>query len=122
MLHSDQDSFKTESQSPDSYDPPPHTYLADIMGATPKTTKHCLLCLEDFSTEDGADYFPHQCAKCQLSNICATCLKDWFIDACRNEAKMTPRCCRIIPLSSISNLLQPAEVSNLPPYLNKVNY
>jgi hypothetical protein len=38
-------------------------------------------------------------------------LKDWFIEACKNESRMPPKCsCSAIPLSSVSNLLNNAEI------------
>lgn len=69
-------------------------------------TKACNVCLNDFSGEDWiAKNFPYKCDKCLSDMVCLTCLKDWFIDACRNESKMPPRCCTVVPLSSVVGIL-----------------
>ncbi|RDL37884.1 uncharacterized protein BP5553_05317 [Venustampulla echinocandica] len=66
----------------------------------------CTVCLESVKPDD----ILYTCTKCTKGEYCATCLKDWFLDACRNEAKMPPKCCKAIPLVSISNLLTIAEI------------
>ena len=70
-----------------------------VKAILPNLQKTCTLCLENFDTSD----FLHNCRRCSGGNICFQCLKDWFIDACRNESKMPPRCCSIIPLATISS-------------------
>jgi hypothetical protein len=79
----------------------------------PRPRKACMICLEVFWDQDTADRFPHNCSRCASGNFCANCLKDWFLDACRNESKMPPKCCSVIPLSSVSSLLKTAEVSTI---------
>lgn len=75
-----------------------------------KRMKPCLICTESFCIDDEVDHFPHKCTNCSSSNICGSCLKDWFIDACRNESKMPPKCCQIIPFSTVSTLLSAAQI------------
>ncbi|KAH9218863.1 hypothetical protein DL95DRAFT_385094 [Leptodontidium sp. 2 PMI_412] len=65
----------------------------------PPPLKTCSLCLEP--QDDKASNFPFSCPQCNASHYCATCLKGWFIDACKNESKMPPTCCGAIPLSSV---------------------
>ncbi|KAH8685646.1 hypothetical protein BGZ60DRAFT_97103 [Tricladium varicosporioides] len=66
----------------------------------------CTICMEKLDKE----YFPHSCFRCENGNICTGCLKNWFLDACRNESKMPPKCCTAIPLAAVRNLLTVAEV------------
>jgi hypothetical protein len=72
----------------------------------PHLQKACTLCLEKFDISD----FLHKCHRCSGGNICVQCLKDWFIDSCRNESKMPPKCCSIIPLATISSHLTKDQV------------
>jgi hypothetical protein len=51
-----------------------------------------------------------QCKRCASGDFCADCLKNWFLDACNNESKMPPKCCSIIPLSTVANLLDSSQV------------
>ena len=74
----------------------------------------CMICLETFSEGDIENNFPHKCLRCSSGNVCAGCLRQWFLDACRNESKMPPKCCSIIPLSTVSGLLKTHEVRFLP--------
>src|SRR4051812_7926655 len=74
------------------------------------TQKLCLVCMDQFPSHGVEGCLLYECVKCAHGKVCATCLKEWFIDACKNESKMPPKCCRIIPLSSTSNLLSSAEV------------
>jgi len=75
----------------------------------PLASRDCGICLEKFV----AGEFPHRCIKCTNGSFCANCLKDWFIDACKDESKMPPKCCSAIPLSTISNLLTTVQVCYL---------
>lgn len=75
-----------------------------------KPKKSCMICLEVFYGDDTEDLFPHKCQRCASANFCAGCLKDWFLDACRNESKMPPKCCSVVPLSTVYNMLKKAEV------------
>ncbi|KAG9234394.1 hypothetical protein BJ875DRAFT_16154 [Amylocarpus encephaloides] len=66
---------------------------------------HRGLCLEPQKKED----FPYRCDTCSQMIYCADCLKAWFLGACKNESKMPPKCCEIIPFETVSNLLKPTE-------------
>jgi hypothetical protein len=72
----------------------------------------CTICLES-SDGDKTIKFAHSCAKCSTGKYCEECLKDWFLDATRNESKMPPKCCLIVPLSSVQRLLTIDQVSCL---------
>jgi hypothetical protein len=76
-----------------------------------RAKKGCIICLELFFEDDDQNAFPWKCLRCSSCQICAKCLKEWFLDACKNESKMPPKCCKIIPLSAMSGLLKVAEVS-----------
>jgi hypothetical protein len=80
--------------------------------------KRCMICLEEDNPGDEID-FPHSCSRCSFGNVCAACLKNWFLDACKNESKMPPTCCSIIPLSSVSRYLTGNEVHSKPSQDNK---
>ena len=53
---------------------------------------------------------PDHCKRCASGDFCAGCLKEWFLDACKNESKMPPKCCSIVPLSAIANLLTSSQI------------
>ena len=75
-------------------------------------TKACSICLDQFSGQDSIqNNFPYSCERFCGQVICITCLKDWFIDSCKNESKMPPRCCCTVPLSAVSHLLSKDQVS-----------
>ncbi|KAH7350860.1 hypothetical protein BKA65DRAFT_246201 [Rhexocercosporidium sp. MPI-PUGE-AT-0058] len=65
----------------------------------PPPLKTCSICLEQM--DEKQSNFPFQCPQCSTSQYCATCLKGWFMDACKDESKMPPKCCTIIPLSVV---------------------
>jgi hypothetical protein len=76
------------------------------------TTRRCLLCTEEYEGEELLKtQFPFTCGTCEASSYCVTCIKDWFIDACRNESKMPPKCCYAIPITTVSSLLDDNQVS-----------
>jgi hypothetical protein len=51
-----------------------------------------------------------QCKRCASGDFCGECLKNWFLDACKNESKMPPKCCSIIPLSAVTKLLNSLQI------------
>ncbi len=69
--------------------------------------KRCQICLEVSDEKE----FVFKCRNCRDGYFCAECLGKWFLDACRNETKMPPKCCSIIPVKSVSGILSDAEVS-----------
>ena len=74
-------------------------------------TKCCTLCLEDFEDDETtAARFPFTCEQCDSNGYCIKCIKQWFLDACKNESKMPPRCCVALPLSVVAEHLSIAEV------------
>ncbi|KAL2071594.1 hypothetical protein VTL71DRAFT_12829 [Oculimacula yallundae] len=75
----------------------------------PPGPQYCSLCWE--SLENTAANFPYRCGICVGTHYCVECLKDWFIDACKNESKMPPRCCSIIPLSALKDHLEVQETN-----------
>lgn len=79
-------------------------HVAGMVEQRPKT---CMVCLETPSQ------FAHFCTRCFNGQVCSDCIKDWFMDACKNESKMPPKCCKEIPLASVSKYLGPAEVRNI---------
>lgn len=82
-------------------------------------TKACSICLDQFSGQDSVrTNFPYSCERFCGQVICITCLKDWFIDACKNESKMPPRCCCTVPLSAVSHLLSEDQVSCFDPFVS----
>jgi hypothetical protein len=75
--------------------------------------KKCTVCLDEFVGADTiAMNFPYKCDTCSAHMICLPCLKDWFIDACKNEFKMPPRCCTVIPLSVVVHSLTQEQVGS----------
>ena len=73
--------------------------------------KNCGLCMEEYEGEEViATQFPYTCGHCGNNMYCLKCIKDWFLDACKNEAKMPPKCCLAIPLATISEHLSITEV------------
>lgn len=89
---------------------PPPTWNWNAINAVkpepPTVQLACILCCETFDE----DLIPHRCPRCPTYIYCGGCLKDWFLDACRNESKMPPKCCYAIPISTIANLLTTEQV------------
>jgi hypothetical protein len=88
---------------------PPHPPLPPLprppQPALPPPTV-CIVC------QEGGVELPYDCQSCEASNICMPCLKEWFLDACKNESKMPPKCaCSAIPLSAVINVLTVDEAS-----------
>jgi hypothetical protein len=77
--------------------------------STEITQKKCGICLETFTGLDLTTNFFHNCRRCP-DTFCNDCLKDWFIDSCRNESKMPPKCCKIILLPVMEPLLQHEQI------------
>jgi len=74
--------------------------------------RKCMICLDEFFGEDIKPNFPHSCGKCSTADYCTKCIKEWFIEACKNESKMPPKCCSAIPLSTIASHLEIAQASS----------
>ncbi|KAL1846933.1 hypothetical protein Plec18167_001565 [Paecilomyces lecythidis] len=52
----------------------------------------------------------HCCTKCD-SAICKKCIRKLFLDACKSELDMPPRCCAPIPLAFARDVLSEGEIS-----------
>lgn len=94
--------------SPIEHTSPPATPKVE-----PRKPRTCTLCCTNWDGEIADQFFPHNCHRCSSENasFCMDCLRDWFLDACKNESKMPPRCCTIIPLATVSHLLTEEQVS-----------
>lgn len=68
----------------------------------------CNFCLEDMSKDGTVILKP--CRKCN-AQCCGTCIRKMFLDACKNEANMPPRCCAPIPLAFGRKVLSAEEVT-----------
>lgn len=79
----------------------------------PKVQRTCLVCMDKLDE----DLFPYKCTRCSAYSYCRECLKSWFLDACRNESKMPPKCCSVIPVSSVTDFLTMDQVSRSLRYL-----
>jgi hypothetical protein len=80
-------------------------------------TQTCCVCVETVTGEANIkSRFPYTCHHCKQANYCVNCIKNWFLDACRNESKMPPKCCYAIPLGTVTHLLTPREVSTTSPF------
>ncbi|PVH85341.1 hypothetical protein DL98DRAFT_511810 [Cadophora sp. DSE1049] len=88
--------------------PPPLDSSQPISNVTPQR-KTCNLCLDHLDLSPSN--FPFKCPQCNLSQYCSACLKSWFLDACKNESKMPPKCCSIIPLSAVKKLMTVEEMA-----------
>lgn len=78
----------------------------------PICSRTCCLCTEKFEgSEDIVRNFPWKCETCTHSTYCIGCIKDWFLDACKNESKMPPKCCYAIPLAIVVGQLDVSQVS-----------
>ncbi len=84
-----------------------------VMANSNTARRKCMICLDEFFGEHIKPNFPHSCGKCSAADYCTKCIKEWFIDASKNESKMPPKCCSVIPLSTIASHLENAQVSSL---------
>ncbi|GAD95014.1 predicted protein [Paecilomyces variotii No. 5] len=67
----------------------------------------CGWCSEIIYIEKDGLFF---CKKCG-SGICKDCVRKLFLDACKSEANMPPRCCVPVPLAFARDFLSEGEVS-----------
>lgn len=75
-------------------------------------TRECLICTEKYEGDEVLKVqFPFDCGRCGKNAYCAACISKWFLDACRNESRMPPKCCYAIPITTVSDLLNPGQVS-----------
>ncbi|CAG8949517.1 hypothetical protein HYFRA_00007749 [Hymenoscyphus fraxineus] len=88
----------------------PQPFLTNPPGMTSaEPSPTCVICLG----EKEASEFPYKCPKnCPEQQTCNSCLKDWFIEACRNESRMPPKCCSAepIPFSTVLHLLSSEQI------------
>ncbi len=103
--------FHSDPGHPDSFSRVPSQRPPVNMARAPDTAapekKRCQICLEVADEKE----FTFRCVNCGDGYYCAACLRKWFLDACRNESKMPPKCCSVIPIKAVHGLLNDAEVS-----------
>lgn len=60
----------------------------------------CLICCTDLPERDDLSYVKEVVRPCRSCNseYCASCIKKMFVDACKDMARMPPRCCMQIQL------------------------
>jgi hypothetical protein len=74
--------------------------------------RECILCTERFEGEEVLKkQFPFECGTCSKRSYCVDCISTWFVDACRNESKMPPKCCYAIPVAIVATQLNVDQVS-----------
>ncbi|KAL1999543.1 hypothetical protein VTN02DRAFT_4367 [Thermoascus thermophilus] len=76
--------------------------------STPLPSLPCSFCLEDI--RDNGDIILKLCRKCHVQ-CCGKCIRKLFLDACKNESDMPPRCCEPIPLALGRKVLSAEEVT-----------
>jgi hypothetical protein len=72
--------------------------------APPKPVSQCIICCVDLP-EDGDKKSIKPCRPCD-SLWCTSCVRNMFIDACKDSSRMPPRCCA------------PINIHHAKPYLN----
>lgn len=93
-----------------SMEPPVTTPEAPPAVVKPK--RECILCTEKFEGEEVLKkQFPFECGTCSKRSYCVDCISNWFVDACRNESKMPPKCCYAIPVAIVATQLNVDQVS-----------
>lgn len=79
---------------PPVYDDPPPPYTPN----TPSPVDNsicCLICTNDLPSKRDPEHFTKvvwPCRQCE-EPYCTSCIKDMFIEACRDSMRMPPRCC-----------------------------
>lgn len=68
----------------------------------------CLICCDKATSEESPNPI-YPCTKC-TNAFCVPCLKNIFIDSCRDLSRMPPRCCNQIPLHHVRPYLNEDEV------------
>ena len=102
--------------------PPPPT--VDVTMPTPEQRmplppRHrrevtCIICCTQLPKENDPEYRKevlHPCTSCD-STYCISCLKNMFIQACRDSTRMPPRCCVQIHLHHARPFLSKDEVAH----------
>lgn len=82
-------------------------------GPAPGHNKHyppekiCTYCSEMINLEKEDMLYP--CVRCD-SGCCKSCIRKMFLNACKSESDMPPRCCKPIPLAFARAVLSDVEV------------
>jgi hypothetical protein len=71
--------FKTNKNFPDAL----MLQALGMMSERSSTAQDCMICMEALNEDNPAN---HKCPYCTKGIICASCLREWFIDACKNSA------------------------------------
>ncbi|KAF1971274.1 hypothetical protein BU23DRAFT_556084 [Bimuria novae-zelandiae CBS 107.79] len=85
--------------------------LEQLPGALSGELAACLICTTPCDEADGdSSKAIYPCSKCDNA-YCVPCLKNVFIDACKDVSRMPPRCCNQIPLHHVRPYLTQQEVT-----------
>ncbi|ORY14915.1 hypothetical protein BCR34DRAFT_202190 [Clohesyomyces aquaticus] len=70
----------------------------------------CIICCEQFSRDQEYSAVIRPCKSCS-SPYCTACVKDMFIQSCKDLSRMPPRCCNMIQLHVALPYLTDAEAA-----------
>ncbi|KAF1919033.1 hypothetical protein BDU57DRAFT_490948 [Ampelomyces quisqualis] len=76
----------------------------------PEPVRQCLICCKEISKDDDKDAV-YPCRRCK-SAYCTSCIKNTFIDACKDTSRMPPSCCEPINLSHAKPYLTQEEATH----------
>ena len=96
----------------DNMEPPGHGFnfatgqSALQHSSLPPGEEECLVCV--CSSRDGYKFI-HPCKRNKEHAYCIECMRTMFLAACKDESRMPPKCCGIIPLKIGLDLLSAAD-------------
>ncbi|KAF2634893.1 hypothetical protein P280DRAFT_474336 [Massarina eburnea CBS 473.64] len=71
--------------------------VTDHEPTPPPPPKTCLICTSGFENDEKPI---KPCTRCH-NDYCASCLKTMFLEACKDQSRMPPRCCNILPIHHV---------------------
>jgi hypothetical protein len=93
---------------------------AQTLSATPppilqpaEPVPQCIICCKDLPEEKDMSYVKEAMKPCRSCNstYCVSCVRDMFVEACRDVSRMPPRCCVPINLHQVKSMLSMEEVA-----------
>lgn len=85
---------------------PSHPIAPPVLQTPPP---QCLFCCKDLP-KDGTEVVLIPCRRCQ-SPCCASCIRNMFLEACRDATRMPPRCCVPFNIHIAKPYLSAAEIT-----------
>lgn len=91
----------------------PETPRPHLLPPPSEPVPQCLICCKDLPVKENATHAKEAIKPCRScdSLYCTACIKNMFIDACKDTSRMPPRCCVPLNLHQAKPYLNAEEIS-----------